>query len=203
MSEPARPWPAVAGVVLAAGRSIRMGQPKALLPVAGRTFLEHAVAILREGGCDPVLAVVPAGSPGLALEAEGAGGRAVVSPDPDAEQVESLRIGLAAIGSGAAAAIVLPVDFPHARPKVVEALIDAFRESGAPIVRPVHRGVPGHPVLFARDLWTELSDPDLEEGARDVVHRHRAEIVEVPVEDRGVTVDVDTPEDYEREIGPP
>lgn len=202
MSDLPASGPAVAGVVLAAGRSLRMGRPKALLPVEGRTFLEHAVTVLQEGGCEPVVVVIPAGAAGLALEAEGAGGRAVENHDPDAEQVDSLRVGLAAIPAGPAAAVVLPVDFPRVDPAAVEVLIGAFRLGGAPIVRPVHRGTPGHPVLFARSLWEELSAPGLEEGARDVVHRHRAEIEEVPVDDRGVTVDVDTPADLEREVGP-
>lgn len=203
MTAPAGSGPAVAGVVLAAGRSSRMGRPKALLPVAGETFLEHAVATLLGGGCHPVVAVIPPGSPGLALEADGAGGRAVVNPEPEAEQVESLRIALAALPAGAAAAVVLPVDFPHARAAVVAALIAGFRARGAPIVRPVHRGTPGHPVLFSREIWSEFSAPGLAHGARDVVRRHRAGILEVPVDERGVTVDIDTPADYERELGRP
>lgn len=196
------PGPSVAGVVLAAGRSSRMGRPKALLPVGDETFVESAVRTLREGGCDPVVAVLPPGDDAerMAGLVESAGGTPVVNVDPEAEQVDSLRLGLETAGSGPAAAIVLPVDFPLAGPGVVRLLLEAFRARGAPIVRPVHHAQPGHPVLFARDLWSELSDPDLREGARDVVHRHHAEIEDVPVEDRGVTVDVDTPEDFAREV---
>lgn len=196
------PGPAVAGVVLAAGRSSRMGRPKALLPVGDETFVESAVRTLGEGGCDPVVAVLPPGEDAerLADLVESAGGTPVVNVDPEAEQVDSFRLGLETLGTGPAGAIVLPVDFPLAGPGVVRVLIEAFRARGAPIVRPVHHAQPGHPVLFARDLWSELSDPDLREGARDVVHRHHAEIEDVPVEDRGVTVDVDTPEDFAREV---
>ena len=199
----ARPGPAVAGIVLAAGRSSRMGRTKALLPVGDETFLESAVRTLGEGGCDPVVAVLPphGESDRMAALVESAGGLPVVNPDPEAEQVDSLRRGLEAVGSGPSAAIVLPVDFPLAGPGVVHRLIEAFRTHGAPIVRPVHHAQPGHPVLFARDLWSELADSDLEQGARDVVHGHHAEIVDVPVDDRGVTVDVDTPEDFAREVG--
>lgn len=197
-----RPGPAVAGVVLAAGRSSRMGRSKALLPVEDETFLESAVRTLREGGCDPVVAVLPPNGDAeeMAALVESAGGRSEINPDLDAEQVDSLRVGLAAVGLGPAAAIVLPVDFPLAGPAIVRRLVEAFRARGAPIVRPIHHSQPGHPVLFARDLWPEISDPDLEEGARDVVHRHHAEIEDVPVDDRGVTVDVDTPEDFAREV---
>lgn len=197
-----RPEPAVAGVVLAAGRSSRMGRDKALLPVGDDTFLGSAIRTLRAGGCDPVVAVLPPGKGEgrMAAEVDAAGGRWVENPDPEAEQVDSLRLGLEALGEGPGAAIVLPVDFPLAGPEIVRTLIETYRTRPAPIVRPIHHDRPGHPVLFARRLWAELSAPDLERGARDVVHRHHAEIVDVPVDDRGVVVDVDTPEDFAREV---
>lgn len=195
--------PAIAGIVLAAGRSSRMGEPKALLEVEGVTFLERAVRILREGGCAPVVAVVPPGEAAgrMGALAAGGGGTAVENPDAGAEQVDSLRVGLAAIGPAAAAAVVLPVDHALARERTVAVLIAAFRASGAPIVRPDRGGRPGHPVLFARSVWSELSAPELDEGARDVVHRHREAIEDVPVDDEGVTVDINTPEEYARALG--
>lgn len=179
-----------------------MGRTKALLPVDEETFVESAVETLRKGGCDPVVVVIPPGDEAEDLRSliEKAGGRAVVNPDPEAEQIDSLRVGLEAVATGPVGTVVLPVDFPLADPAVVARLIQAFRKRGAPIVRPVYHSRPGHPVLFARDVWDELRQPDLESGARDVVHRHHSEIEDVPVEDRGVVVDVDTPEDYQREV---
>ncbi|HUP00032.1 MAG TPA: nucleotidyltransferase family protein [Gemmatimonadota bacterium] len=196
----------VAGVVLAAGRSSRMGSPKPLLDLGGETFLDHAVEVLRDGGCEPVVVVLPASGKALDRErriAAAAGAVVIENPNPGAEQIDSLRLALASLGSETAAAVVLPVDHPQAGPDVVAALIAAFRARGAPLVRPVHRGTPGHPVLFARRLWPELAEPDLVEGARDVVHRHHDEMEEVPVEEHGVTVDVNTPEEYEREVKKP
>jgi molybdenum cofactor cytidylyltransferase len=191
----------VAGIVLAAGRSSRMGHPKLLLEIDGETFLGRAVRTLREGGCDPVVAVISPGADAHAIEVvENAGGRIAVNSMPEAEQIDSLRVGLHEVGE-AEAAIVLPVDFPLAVPATVRALRMAWLARRAPIVRPTHEGRPGHPVLFGRAIWTELGAPDLEHGARDVVHRHAAQIVEVPVDDQGVTVDVNTPEDYTRATG--
>lgn len=199
--------PRVAGIVLAAGRSSRMGSPKPLLELGGETFLTRAVRVLREGGCDPVVAVVPPGQDAGAMGeiARGAGATPVENPDPAAEPIDSIQIGLGELDDDVAAAVVLPVDVPVGDAAAVFAVIERWRASPAsgrgpaPIARPVHGGKPGHPVLFARAVWGELAAPDTTEGARDVVRRHRAAILEVDVGDRGVTVDVDTPADYERE----
>lgn len=192
----------VGGIVLAAGRSSRMGESKALLEIGGETFLERAIGILLEGGCKTVAVVLAAGEasgrPGEL--ARGRGARPVENPLENAQQIDSLRVGLEALPDDAEAAIALPVDHPLANAGTVAALIRTFRSSGGPIVRPVYHDQPGHPVLFARELWAELADPDLEEGARDVVHRHAEQIRDVAIDDRGVTVDVDTRDDYEREV---
>lgn len=191
----------VAGVVLAAGRSERMGRSKALLEIGGETFLERAIGILADGGCADVVAVLGRGEAAgrAGTLARGRGADPVENPR-GGEQIDSLRVGLAAVPADAAAAVVLPVDHPLTDAGTVAALIAGFEASGAPIVRPVYRDRPGHPVLFARALWPELADPTLEGGARDVVHRHVAEIRDVVIEDRGVSVDVATPADYRREV---
>lgn len=193
----------VAGIVLAAGRSSRMGEPKALLGAAGVTFLERAIDILMEGGCTAVAAVLGPGEvarrPGEIARRKGA--RPVENPRADAEQIDSLRIGLESLPETAEAAVVLPVDHPLAEARTVQELIRGFRAAGLPIVRPVYNDRPGHPVLFARALWKELAEPDLADGARDVVRRHAEEILDVTIGDRGVAVDIDTPEDFRREFG--
>lgn len=192
----------IAGIVLAAGRSRRMGRPKPLLPFRGDTFLARVVRALREGGCEVVVAVVgPAEDPvarRIAEEAERAGARVAVNPRPEAEQVDSLRAGLAALPPETEAAVVAPADVPGIEAAAVRALVEAFRARGAPVARATHGGAHGHPVLFARGVFPELLAGPLPEGARTVVHAHAAEVEEVPVDLPEVLVDVDTPEDYRR-----
>ncbi|CAN5748244.1 nucleotidyltransferase family protein [soil metagenome] len=192
----------IAGIVLAAGRSRRMGQPKALLPAAGASFLRHVIEALRGGGCDPVLVVV---APPVRVEAREIaraardyGAEVVVNPSGELEQIDSLRTALHSLPDSVRAVVVTPVDFPLVRAETTRALVEAYRARRAPIVLPAYRGVHGHPVLFARDVFRELLTGSLPEGARSVVHAHRAELEEVTVHDEGVLQDVDTPADYRR-----
>lgn len=190
----------IAGIVLAAGRSRRMGRPKAFLRLGGLTFLERAVAALKDGGCDPV--VVVAGPPGDAAadEIAGAAGRlgarVARNPDADAPQVASLRAGLRALGDDAEAAVVTPVDVPRAGADTVRALVAAFAATGAPVAQPYDGARHGHPVLFARAVWPELMADPLPDGARTVIHAHAVERAEVRVP--VLPLDVDTPEEYRR-----
>ncbi|HEU0016069.1 MAG TPA: nucleotidyltransferase family protein [Longimicrobium sp.] len=190
----------IAGIVLAAGRSRRMGQPKAFLRAAHGTFLETAVRALREGGCGDVVVVAgPETDPAaarIAAEARRLGARVAVNPEPGSEQVDSLRCGLRALRGDAEAAVVAPVDVPDASPGLVRALVDAFGRTGAPVAAPARGGRHGHPVLFSRAVFAELLDGDLPDGARGVVHAHAAELAEVPVD--ALPADVDTPDDYRR-----
>jgi molybdenum cofactor cytidylyltransferase len=190
----------ICGIVLAAGRSRRMGEPKALLRVGDETFLRHAVRALREGGCAYVVVVTGRLDDETALRiAEDAAeldAGIAVNPAAESEQADSLRIGLQALPPEAEAAVVAPVDVPDVSGALVRAVIDGFRRTGAPVALPARDGRHGHPVLFARRVFGELARPGLPQGARTVIHAHAAELAEVPVD--ALPADVDTPEDYRR-----
>lgn len=188
----------VDGVVLAAGRSARMGRPKPLLELDGATFLSLAVAALRGGGCRAVHCVVARDAPEVAAEARRAGAGVVVNPEPGSEPHDSLRLALRSLGADAAAAVVLPVDHPTVSAATVAAVIAAFRARRAPIVRAAAAGRAGHPTLFARPLFPELEAPELPAGARTVVQRHIEAVEDVAVEDVAVHADIDTPAELRR-----
>lgn len=192
---------AVDGVVLAAGRSTRMGESKPTLDAGGESFIERAVAALRDGGCREVIAVVTPRESQAAAAAAQAGARVVMNTAEDSEQIDSLRLALRNMNPGARAVVVLPVDHPLATGGTVSALLDAWTGSGAPLARPTYRGAPGHPTLFAASLFDELLTGELPEGARSVVAAHEHEALDVEVGDAGVTTDVDTPDDYRRAFG--
>ena len=196
----------VPGLILAAGRSSRIGQPKALLtvPSTGVTFVRGLALALCEGGAEEALVV---GRPDdRALQAEVAGlpprSRFVPNPDADTGQLSSVLAGLrVADRPGVHAVLVIPVDVPLVTASTVATLLSSYRASGAPIVRAVHGGRHGHPVIFARSVFEELRHVDPNVGAKAVLRAHEKAILNVEVEDPGVVIDVDTPEDYARLFG--
>lgn len=187
----------VAGIVPAAGRSSRMGSSKALLAPGGRSFLRRVAHALSAGGCDPVLVVVRDESGPEAAEASQLGLGCVLNPDPSDGPISSLRAGVRALSADVDGCAWCPVDYPLIRSETVAALVACFRGAPGSVVRPAHHGRHGHPVVFPREVFERLCDPGLAEGARTVVREHTRKVT-VAVEDPGILVDVDTPEEYHR-----
>lgn len=188
----------VPAIVLAAGASSRMGTPKALLRIGNETFLGRILGVLRAAGLPDAVVVARPGEAALAAAAAAAGfGRIVENPRADEGQLSSLIAGLDAIDRpGVEAALVTLVDVPCISSAVVSALLARMQTSSAPVIRAVHNGIHGHPVIFRRALFDRLRHADPAVGAKAVL---RAVMVEdVEVHEPGITQDVDTPADYER-----
>ena len=182
------------------------GRPKALLPTGqgDETFLARIVSALREGGVDDV--VVVAGYHVEAIERAASllamPVRVLHNPAPEDGQLSSLLIALTAVDHpGVSAMLVTLVDLPLVLPATVRAVLEGYRRTAAPIVRPARGGRHGHPILFDRSLFDELRHVDPELGAKPVVRAHAADGLEIDTEDQGAFDDVDTPEDYERVFG--
>jgi molybdenum cofactor cytidylyltransferase len=189
---------AVAGVIAAAGRSTRMGAPKALLDADGTSFLFRVMDTLREGGASPLLVVVSDLAGPIPEEAIGCGGELILNPDPSDGPISSLRAGLRSLPPEVAAVLFSPVDHPLFRASTVRALIQGFLETRPPLLVPVFQARRGHPVLLGREVFPELLEEHLSEGARTVVHRYLHERLQVPVDDPGILANINTPEDYRR-----
>lgn len=198
----------IPAVVLAAGKSSRMGRTKALLPVGrDETFLTRIVRVLREGGIDRVVVVIggDAAAVRASLPQGDASLTAVENPHFEEGQLSSLLVGLAAIEQrfhDIEAVMVTLVDLPLIAPATVRSVLETFRaHATAPLVRPRRGNRHGHPVIFNHSIFGELRRADPATGAKPVVHAHAAEEVNVDVEDEGAFADIDTPEDYARFIG--
>jgi len=193
----------IAAIILAAGASTRMGTPKALLSDPdGRPFVARLVRTFAAAGVGDIVIVTGGQHDAIvaALEADQLplDPTVVRNPDPSRGQLSSLWIGLtAASRPDLESILVTPVDIPMMRTSTVQRVIDAWRENHRPVVRPAVGARHGHPVLFDRMVFDELVGAPLDHGARVVVHAHAAEVMDVPVDDEGCLVDVDTPADYD------
>jgi molybdenum cofactor cytidylyltransferase len=187
----------VAGLVLAAGGSTRLGAPKALLPTDGGTLLAVTVRALLEAGLQRVVVV-------LGCDAAGVRERAGLPEDARLRVAEnerwregmasSLARGLDECGACQAAVVALG-DQPGLDAARVQRLVEAWAaHPGAPLAVPMlPEGRLGHPVLFARELWAELRDQVGDRGGRDVVRRHwsrAARVAEEPLHDLDTAEDV-------------
>ena len=189
----------VAAIILAAGKSERMGRPKALLDYAGTTFLAHLIEVLKSSKAGLLRVVLGHGAEEILARVKIPAEELVLNRDCELGMLSSIRAGLNSLaGLAVEAALVCPVDHPQIGPELVDSLIDSFRASGRGIVIPVAGGRRGHPVLFAARLFEDLLNAPLAEGARHVVRTHPEEVFEVRTDETGVLTDVDTPEDYRR-----
>ncbi len=179
-----------------------MGTPKALLLDAdGRAFVARIVRTFASAGITEIIIVT--GSQHDAIEAAITADRPPVTPrlvrnpDPARGQLSSLWTGLDAVDRNAGGVLMTLVDVPMLRASTIRAVVDAWHERHAPIVRPAMGDRHGHPVLFDRGTFDELRRAPLSEGAKAVVRAYADRIVNVPVDDPGSLVDVDTPSDYQ------
>jgi molybdenum cofactor cytidylyltransferase len=203
----------VRGIVLAGGASSRMGRPKAALPLSDRgdTFLSRVLRTFEAAGV-PEVVVVTGADPEPVRTAAGPIDRRIRfahNPHWEDGQVSSLLAGLAAAGAeetGGArlleAILVTLVDVPLVSADTMRRVLQAWRSTGAPIVRPARGDEHGHPVLFDRALFGELAAADHALGAKSVVRAHAADVVNVPIDDDGAFRDIDTEEDYRAIVTP-
>jgi molybdenum cofactor cytidylyltransferase len=199
----------IPAVVLAAGRSTRMGRTKANLPAQAAdapgadTFLTRIVRTLVEAGVDDVVVVVGHDRE-LVMErfaASGLSARFVENPDHDSGQLSSLVAGLRVVDRpGVRGLLMTLVDVPFVSAETVRAVLGRYKDTNAPVVRPTRGSQHGHPVLIDRALFEPLRQADPAGGAKAVVRGHATSEGDVEVRDPGAFADIDTPEDYARAL---
>lgn len=184
-------------VILAAGESRRMGSPKPLLRLADRAFIEHVTQGIQFASPDEIVVVTSAALREQIRQLELGGVKIVVNQHVERGMAESLRCGLRAL-RGADAVLIALADHPRVRWESVARLGEAARENPDRIVIPVHRGESGHPVIIPRSLFDEIFALPDDQGLNAVIERHQELILKVDVDDPGVLMDIDTPDEYEK-----
>jgi molybdenum cofactor cytidylyltransferase len=192
----------LAAAILAAGESKRMGQPKALVPFQGSTFVEHLIAATRHARVGITRVVLGAGAEGIRANLKIDPSSIVVNADWPTGQLSSIHAAIRSLPAGATEGIlVCPVDHPLVSAHLVAALIAVFDVGGKLIVLPKHHGRRGHPVLFGAALYEELLAASVEVGARQVVWNHAQDMIEVETEEEGVILNLNDPETVRKAIG--
>lgn len=196
------PSPSIAAIILAAGRSSRMGTQKLLLPWAGKTFIEHIVDQVASAGLQPILVVIggDAAADVLAIEKVLSGRqiKLVHNPDRDAEMLSSVRCGLKAVPADCEAALIFLGDQPTVRPELIQQLLQSFRTTGRGIVLPKYGDKHGHPALISARYFAEILTEYDGVGLRGLMASHTDDIQEISVSDPNVIADINLPEDYAR-----
>jgi len=182
----------LAAIVLSGGKSERMGSPKALLRFRGQTFLERILAAIGSSAIDRVIVV--AGHHYETIVSTFPGLPVVFNPDYEKGMSTSVQAGIRALPAGVSGAVIFLVDHPMVDPGTIESLGTRLRPGC--IIVPVHGGRRGHPVVFAADLFEEILGLSPDQGLNTVVRRNRDRVIEVSVDDPGVLVDIDTPEQF-------
>ncbi|HUV07216.1 MAG TPA: nucleotidyltransferase family protein [Spirochaetia bacterium] len=199
----------LSAIILAAGRSSRMGgAPKALMTIGKETFLERIVGELQGCGIDEMLIVLGARSEEILRQEEtwqripvGASNipiKILVNDEWETGQLSSLRTGIRNLSAESEGVLFTLVDHPLTGSAAYKAVIDAWRQDRKKIVVPTFRGRRGHPTVFPRRLYRKVLDLDLPNGARDILRLESDSVVLVPVDDPGIVTDIDTPEDYRK-----
>jgi len=189
----------VFAVILAAGAGTRMGRPKALVRIGPQTFLEKVIQTITEAGVARLSVVLGHDAAEIERVHELGPLLTIHNPDPSRGPISSIRAALAHPEvAGSAAILVHPVDHPLVRAETIRRLTERFAVGDAAIVVPCHEGGGGHPTLFGRAVYSELLRVPPGEGARTVVRRDPDRVRRIEVADRGVRVNLDTPEDLAR-----
>lgn len=193
-AEPQR-RPRVAAVILAAGQSRRMGETNKLLADwAGKPLIQHSVDAALASGADSVYVIT--GHDGERVAAQLTGREVVVVHNPEYAEglASSLRAAIRVMPGAVDGIVVCLGDMPLVRVAHLDALIAAFSpQEGRTICMPAYQGKRGNPVLLGRELFPELAELEGDRGARGLISDHDDLVAEVPVEDPGVLVDIDTP----------
>ncbi|MDE2661818.1 MAG: nucleotidyltransferase family protein [Gemmatimonadota bacterium] len=185
----------VAGIVLAAGSSTRMGRNKLLLDVGGETLVRRTVRLAGEAGLDPVILVTGRFREEVEREVEDLACAPVFNPDHETGIQTSVACGVAAVPASRGAAVVMLPDMPFVTVRMVRTLVERHAETDAPLVVSRYGEVNAPPILYGRGLFGEISRMRAGCG-REVVRRHhdRASLVDWPA-DR--LRDLDRPDEYE------
>jgi len=188
-------------IVLAAGRSKRMGKLKPLLRFNDTTFLGQIISVLKLSDVDRITVVLGAEAAKIKKTINLSRICVIVNKDYQKGQLSSLIAAIEQTPKGTDAILLCLVDNPFITKEVVNKIISKFKKTNNPIIVPVFNKKRGHPTLFSRSLFNELLNAPEEQGARYVLYSNEEKILEVETSESGILVGIDTPDEYKFHFG--
>ncbi|MBI5953871.1 MAG: nucleotidyltransferase family protein [Chloroflexi bacterium] len=181
----------ISAVILAAGKSSRMGQQKMLMPWGNTTVLGRVIQTLQAAGVEDIVLVTNSVIAPQVTSCE-----VQVTLNNEGEMLESVQIGLRAQKPSAEATLICLGDQPQVEERDVRRVCEGFRQGQARVVVPSYRMRRGHPWLVARDVWDEILQLRAPQSTRDFLNAHQDEILYVECDSPSILQDLDTPADY-------
>jgi molybdenum cofactor cytidylyltransferase len=189
----------IAAVILAAGESKRMGQPKMLLPWGNDCVLGHVLSVFQSAGVADICVVTGGSRERVENIVSDKNIRCVYNPEfANEEMLSSIQCGLRSMQAEAQAALIGLGDQPQVQERNVRMVYETFQATLSPIVVPSSWLRRGHPWLLARPLWDEFLALKSPQSARDFLNHHMELINYVNVDDPSILADLDTPADYQK-----
>lgn len=191
-------------IILAAGESRRMGQPKQLLPFGGKTMLECVIDAFRSPRVDEIIVVLGHRAEEIAATIASHSGkllppRIVKNPHYKQGMFTSVQAGLRALPKQATLVMIALCDQPRLQRPTVEKFIGEFEKKQHKVLIPMYEGRQGHPLLFRAEYAKEILALDESLTLKHFLAAHAGDVVRLPVSDEGVLIDIDDRETYERE----
>jgi molybdenum cofactor cytidylyltransferase len=186
----------ITAIILAAGQSKRMGQPKMLLSWGRTTVLGQVIDIFKGAGIEDIL-VVTGGARELVEALVGAPARTVFNPGfAEGEMLSTIQVGLAELDPETEAVLIGLGDQPQVQARSVRLVVEEYIQSKASLIVPSFQMRRGHPWLVTRAYWDEILSMGPDNTLRNFLNRHSSEIRYVETNDPGILKDLDTPEEY-------
>lgn len=184
-------------ILLAAGKSSRMGSLKALLPWKGTTLLQHQIKQFQQSIIDQLIVVLGYQSTKLIPYLDHCSAEWVWNEHYEEGKTASIKKGILSLKEESDCCIIASVDQPVSR-NLIDEMISEFFQRQSKIIIPVYEGKRGHPILFSKEMIDELLEINEEtQGLKAILHKRKDEIRELDVAERSVLFNFNSPQDYE------
>jgi len=188
----------ITAILLAAGQSKRMGQPKMLLPWGNETVLTHVVSVFQKAGLEDILVITGGAREQVESLVANLDVKVIYNKDhSNGEMLSSIQCGIKALTRQTQGMLIGLGDQPQVQEGSVRMVCEAFQESKSNIIVPSYQMRRGHPWLVARPLWGDLLNLNPPQSSRDFLNQHADQIQYVDLDDPNILADLDTPDDYQ------